>query len=34
MSTLKIAELESMTLKELYALAREFKITYYSKLTK
>lgn len=34
MSTLKIAELESMTLKELYALAREFKISYYSKLTK
>ena len=34
MSTLKIGELESMTLKELYALAREFKISYYSKLTK
>ncbi|EPD51656.1 transcription termination factor Rho [Paenisporosarcina sp. FSL H8-0542] len=34
MTTLKIAELESMTLKELYALARQFKISYYSKLTK
>ncbi len=34
MSTLKIAELESMTLKELYTLARQFKISYYSKLTK
>ncbi|WP_019414997.1 transcription termination factor Rho [Paenisporosarcina sp. TG20] len=34
MSTLKIAELDSMTLKELYALAREFKISYYSKLSK
>jgi len=34
MTTLKIAELESMTLKELYALARKFKISYYSKLTK
>ncbi len=34
MSTLTIGELENMTLKELYALAREFKISYYSKLTK
>jgi len=34
MSNLTIAELESMTLKELYALARKFKISYYSKLTK
>lgn len=34
MSILKIADLESMTLKELYALARELKISYYSKLTK
>lgn len=29
-----LADLENMTLKELYALAKEFKITYYSKLTK
>ena len=34
MSNLTIAELEDMTLKELYALARKFKISYYSKLTK
>jgi len=34
MSILKISDLESMTLKELYALARELKISYYSKLTK
>ncbi|WP_075618382.1 transcription termination factor Rho [Paenisporosarcina indica] len=34
MPNLTIAELESMTLKELYALARKFKISYYSKLTK
>lgn len=34
MSILKIADLESMTLKELYTLARELKISYYSKLTK
>lgn len=34
MSTLTIAELENMTLKELYALARKFKVSYYSKLTK
>lgn len=31
---LTIAELENMTLKELYALARNLKISYYSKLTK
>ncbi|KGA96971.1 transcription termination factor Rho [Alkalihalobacillus alcalophilus ATCC 27647 = CGMCC 1.3604] len=29
-----ITELESMKLKELYELAREFKVSYYSKLTK
>jgi transcription termination factor Rho len=34
MSTLTITELENMTLKELYALARNFKVSYYSKLTK
>lgn len=34
MSTLTITELENMTLKELYAQARDFKISYYSKLTK
>ena len=34
MSTMTIAELENMTLKELYALARKFKVSYYSKLTK
>lgn len=34
MSTLTITELENMTLKELYALARKFKVSYYSKLTK
>lgn len=31
---LTISELENMTLKELYELAREYKISYYSKLTK
>ena len=34
MSILTIASLENMTLKELYELAREYKISYYSKLTK
>lgn len=29
-----IADLENMKLKELYELAREFKVSYYSKLTK
>ena len=29
-----VAQLENMTLKELYAHARKFKIAYYSKLTK
>lgn len=32
--SLTIAQLENMTLKELYNLAREYKISYYSKLTK
>ncbi|MRG86220.1 transcription termination factor Rho [Salinibacillus xinjiangensis] len=34
MSSITIGQLESMTLKELYAQARSFKISYYSKLTK
>ncbi|TCT26371.1 transcription termination factor Rho [Melghiribacillus thermohalophilus] len=34
MSELSISHLESLTLKELYALAKEYKISYYSKLTK
>ena len=34
MTTLTISQLENMTLKDLYALAREYKISYYSKLTK
>ncbi|MGM9949480.1 MAG: transcription termination factor Rho [Lysinibacillus sp.] len=34
MTALTIAQLENMTLKELYAHAREFKISYYSKLNK
>lgn len=34
MANLTISQLENMTLKELYALAREYKISYYSKLTK
>ncbi len=29
-----MSQLENMTLKELYALAREYKVSYYSKLTK
>ncbi len=34
MANLTISQLENMTLKELYALARDYKISYYSKLTK
>ncbi|AQQ54290.1 transcription termination factor Rho [Planococcus lenghuensis] len=34
MATITISSLENMTLKELYALAREYKLTNYSKLTK
>ncbi|MBB4823161.1 transcription termination factor Rho [Sporosarcina luteola] len=34
MTVMTIAELENMTLKELYSLARKYKITYYGKLTK
>ncbi|RCW77454.1 transcription termination factor Rho [Saliterribacillus persicus] len=34
MSEVTITKLESMTLKDLYAKAREFKVSYYAKLTK
>lgn len=34
MSSLTISQLETLSLKELYAYAREYKISYYSKLTK
>lgn len=34
MSSLTISELETLTLKEIYELAKEYKISYYSKLTK
>ncbi len=34
MTTLTMSALENMTLKELYTHARQYKITYYSKLTK
>ena len=34
MATLTIAQLEALTLKEIYELAREYKVSYYSKLTK
>lgn len=34
MANLTMSQLENMTLKELYALAREYKVSYYSKLTK
>lgn len=34
MAALTISELEKLTLKELYALAKEFKISYYAKLSK
>lgn len=33
-SEITISHLEELTLKELYALAREYKISYYAKLTK
>ena len=33
-ATLTISQLEALTLKEIYELAREFKVSYYSKLTK
>ncbi len=32
--TLTIAELETKTLKELYALARDYGVSYYAKLNK
>ena len=34
MTNLTLAQLENMKLKELYELAREYKVSYYSKLTK
>ncbi|GLO67685.1 transcription termination factor Rho [Oceanobacillus kimchii] len=34
METLTISNLETMTLKEIYALAKEYKVSYYAKLTK
>ncbi|MFB1051516.1 transcription termination factor Rho [Paraliobacillus sp. JSM ZJ581] len=34
MAEVTISQLETMTLKELYAKAREFKVSYYAKLTK
>ncbi|WP_099222540.1 transcription termination factor Rho [Listeria costaricensis] len=34
MANLSIAQLENLTIKEIYALAKEHKIAYYSKLTK
>ncbi|WP_139251757.1 transcription termination factor Rho [Gracilibacillus kekensis] len=34
MSEVTISELESMTLKDLYARAKEYKVSYYAKLTK
>jgi len=34
MAALTIAQLETLTLKELYALAKDYKISYYAKLTK
>ncbi|WP_368653362.1 transcription termination factor Rho [Ornithinibacillus sp. 4-3] len=34
MASLTISQLETLTLKEIYNLAREFKVSYYSKLTK
>ncbi|MFC4024946.1 transcription termination factor Rho [Oceanobacillus longus] len=34
MDTLTISNLETMTLKEIYTLAKEYKVSYYSKLTK
>ncbi|MFD1036874.1 transcription termination factor Rho [Virgibacillus byunsanensis] len=34
MAALTISHLETLTLKEIYALAREYKVSYYAKLTK
>src|SRR5690625_1243541 len=34
MSTLTISQLETLTLKEIYALAKEYKVSYYAKLNK
>ncbi|WP_085994572.1 transcription termination factor Rho [Oceanobacillus senegalensis] len=34
MATLTISQLETLTLKELYALAKEYRVSYYAKLTK
>src|SRR5690625_7487172 len=34
MSTLTISHLEELTLKEMYQLAKEYKVSYYAKLTK
>lgn len=34
MTSLTISHLETLTLKEIYALAKEFKVSYYAKLTK
>ncbi|MFD2044405.1 transcription termination factor Rho [Ornithinibacillus salinisoli] len=34
MAELTIAKLETLTLKDIYALAREYKVSYYAKLTK
>lgn len=34
MANLSMSYLESLTIKEIYALAKEHKIAYYSKLTK
>ncbi|MUK89632.1 transcription termination factor Rho [Ornithinibacillus sp. L9] len=34
MAELTISKLETLTLKEIYALAREYKVSYYAKLTK
>ena len=34
MTILTMSALENMTLKELYALAKQYKISYYAKLTK
>src|SRR5690625_3461419 len=34
MAALTISSLEALTLKEIYALAREYKVSYYAKLTK
>src|SRR5690625_7595779 len=34
MAALTISHLETLTLKEIYAMAREYKVSYYAKLTK